>query len=126
MRGSRHLSMVEWRRKTVQTAIFALSTAHRRTTHPAFRLLDAKVFEALRSANGLWPAVAIDGKTACGSRMGTTRHCKICHGGLCLGGNTPAKPRDPAIKALFDTPSRLHHDRRHRLSGPRRCGRFSK
>ena len=81
-----------------------------------FRLLDAKVFEACfrawisRLAGVVAGVVAIDGKTACGSRDGhnTALHTISAYAtasGLCLGQeHTRGKGNEiPAIKALLDT-----------------------
>lgn len=81
-----------------------------------FRLLDAKVFEAcsrawISSLAGVVAGVvAIDGKTACGSRDGhnTALHTISAYAtvsGLCLGQeHTRGKGNEiPAIKALLDT-----------------------
>ncbi len=81
-----------------------------------FRLLDAKVFEAcfrawISSLAGVVSGVvAIDGKTACGSRDGhnTALHTISAYAtasGLCLGQeHTRGKGNEiPAIKALLDT-----------------------
>ena len=81
-----------------------------------FRLLDAKVFEACfrqwigRLAGAVSGVVAIDGKTACGSRDGrnTALHTISAYAtvsGLCLGQEpTRGKGNEiPAIKALLDT-----------------------
>lgn len=81
-----------------------------------FRLLDAKVFEACFRdwisglAGVVAGVVAIDGKTACGSRDGhnTALHTISAYAtasGLCLGQeHTRGKGNEiPAIKALLDT-----------------------
>jgi len=81
-----------------------------------FRLLDAKVFEACfrewiaGMVGAVAGVVAIDGKTACGSRDGhnTALHTISAYAtasGLCLGQeHTRGKGNEiPAIKALFDT-----------------------
>jgi predicted transposase YbfD/YdcC len=81
-----------------------------------FRLLDAKVFEACFRdwisglAGAVAGVVAIDGKTACGSRDGhnTALHTISAYAtasGLCLGQeHTRGKGNEiPAIKALLDT-----------------------
>ena len=81
-----------------------------------FRLLDAKVFEACfrewigHLAGVVAGVVAIDGKTACGSRDGhnTALHTVSAYAtasGLCLGQeHTRGKGNEiPAIKALLDT-----------------------
>ena len=81
-----------------------------------FRLLDAKVFEACFRewisvlAGVVAGVVAIDGKTACGSRDGhnTALHTVSAYAtasGLCLGQeHTRGKGHEiPAIKALLDT-----------------------
>ena len=81
-----------------------------------FRLLDAKVFEACFRdwisglAGVVAGVVAIDGKTACGSRDGhnTAMHTISAYAtasGLCLGQeHTRGKGNEiPAIKALLDT-----------------------
>ena len=81
-----------------------------------FRLLDAKVFETcfrewIGSLAGVVAGVvAIDGKTACGSRDGhnTALHTISAYAtasGLCLGQEHPRGKGNeiPAIKALLDT-----------------------
>jgi len=81
-----------------------------------FRLLDAKVFEACfrewigNLAGAVSGVVAIDGKTACGTRDGhnTALHTISAYAtasGLCLGQeHTRGKGNEiPAIKALLDT-----------------------
>ena len=96
--------------------VLAHGTPSHDTFGRVFRLLDGKVFEArFRTwigglAGAVAGVVAIDGKTACGSKDGhnTALHtisALVTDSGLCLGQeHTRGKGNEiPAIKALLDT-----------------------
>ena len=96
--------------------VLAHGTPSHDTFGRVFRLLDGKVFEArFRTwigglAGAVAGVVAIDGKTACGSKDGhnTALHtisALVTGSGLCLGQeHTRGKGNEiPAIKALLDT-----------------------
>ena len=96
--------------------VLAHGTPSHDTFGRVFRLLDGKVFEArFRTwigglAGAVTGVVAIDGKTACGSKDGhnTALHtisALVTDSGLCLGQeHTRGKGNEiPAIKALLDT-----------------------